>query len=112
MTAIRDAHDGILALADAIRAKRDAMNEIPVDHLGRPVIDDATKQLVREAFSIVPPDKNGALLVIAEHGADGEVHARAHLAFKIDDHWKVAGGLGWRLGEKRPAGWVGVEATW
>lgn len=48
-------------------------------------IADAVKRSITEAFLAVPDGKRGALLVIADaHGA------RAMVAARLDDHWKVA----------------------
>jgi hypothetical protein len=48
-------------------------------------IADAVKASINDAFRAVPDGKRGALLVIAdEHGA------RAMVAARIGDNWKVA----------------------
>lgn len=48
-------------------------------------IGDAVKASINDAFLAVPDGKRGALLVIAdEHGA------RAMVAARIGDNWKVA----------------------
>lgn len=42
-------------------------------------------QAILDAFRVVPDGKRGALLVIADQNG-----ARAHLAAKLGDNWKVA----------------------
>ena len=77
------------------------------DEFGRPLLSDAIKQSVADAFKAVPDDKRGALLVIAdEHGTRGV------LAAKINDHWKVAASGGFEWGEKKPSGYVAIEGSW
>lgn len=66
------------------------------------------KAQIADAFSVVPKGKRGALLVIV----DDRGVARGHLAAKLGDHWKVAGGGGFSFTEKRPFGFVGVEGAW
>lgn len=76
-----------------------------IDELGRPAITPDLKAAIDHAFDGV--QGRGALLVIAdEHGT------RAQLAGKLNDHWKVAGGGGMTWSEKKPYGFVGIEATW
>jgi hypothetical protein len=65
------------------------------------------KALIDDAFSLVPEGKRGALLVIAD-----EQGARAHLAAKLNDRWKVAAGLGVPWQGEKPSGWVAVQASW
>jgi hypothetical protein len=77
------------------------------DALGRPVVSEPIKAHIQAAFQAVPPGKRGALLIIAD-----ERGTRAHLAAKLGDHWKVAGGSGWTWGSTRPSGWVAIEGTW
>lgn len=76
------------------------------DH-GRPSVSSADLDRIREAFAQVPAGKRGALLVIAD-----ETGTRAHLAAAVGDHWKIAagGGVSWK--ERKPTGYVAVEATW
>ena len=76
------------------------------DSLGRAPIDHPIKQAISEAFKVVPPGKRGAMLVVSD-----ESGTRMHLAAKLGDNWKVAGGGGvtWDL---KPAGFVAVEASW
>ena len=82
------------------------------DPLGRPIVSAPIRAKIEEAFKVLPPSKRGALLVIAEATPDGRVEARAHLAAKLNDHWRVAGGAGWVYGEPRPSGYIAVEAAW
>jgi hypothetical protein len=79
-----------------------------LDALGRTPIADAIKRDIAAAFTAVPDGKRGALLVRAD--TDGT--AILHLAGRFGDHWKVAGGGGISLPEKRPHGYVAVEASW
>jgi hypothetical protein len=75
------------------------------DELGRPAITPDLKAAIDHAFDGV--QGRGALLVIAdEHGT------RAQLAGKLNGHWKVAGGGGMTWSEKKPYGFIGIEATW
>ncbi len=74
----------------------------------RPVITPEQKTTLRTYFADIPPKKRAALLVIAD--LDG--HARAMVAAKLGSHWKVAAGAGYTLGEKRPAGYVGLEGIY
>lgn len=72
----------------------------------RQSIDRETKRLIAESFAEVPEGKRGALVVIADrHGA------RAHLAAKLGDEWKVAfaAGTTW---EGRIEGKVAVLGSW
>lgn len=75
------------------------------DALGRPEVSDTIRQQIKSAFAIVPEHKRGAVLVMA----DGSGTATAHFAARIGGDFKVAAGAGWKLGEKRPAWYVGVD---
>lgn len=79
------------------------------DELGRPSISDEQRERIRKAFSAIPDGKTGAVLVIADTETKS---VRAQLAVNINGRWKVAGGGGWLLAEKRPSGWLAVEASW
>jgi hypothetical protein len=72
----------------------------------RPPISEQARQLVAQAFRAVPADKRGALLVIAD-----EQGARAHLAARLGDTWKVAftGGRAWS-GDVQAQ--VAIVGTW
>lgn len=83
------------------------MSTPTLDVLGRPALGDAIKAHISAAFQAVPPGKRGALLIIAD-----ETGTRAHVAARLGDHWKVAGGPGFEWGAKRPSGWIAVEAVW
>jgi hypothetical protein len=78
------------------------------DALGRTPIGDAVKRQITEAFTIIPEHKRSALLVRAD--LDG--NAVAQVAARFGDTWKVAAGAGVNLREKRPTGYVAVEAAW
>ena len=81
----------------------------PTDALGRQPIADGMKRKIDEAFRAIPPHKRGALIIIADTETKT---ARAHLAAKVGDHWKIAGGAGWVIPEKRPSGWIAIEGAW
>ena len=83
--------------------------ERQVDPLGRTPLADGMKRKIEEAFSVVPEGKRGAVLVI--HDIDTK-QTRAHLAARIGDEWKVAGGPSFDWDGKKPSGWVGVMRTW
>ena len=75
------------------------------DALGRQDVSPSIKASIENAF--VGVDGRGALLVIAD-----ETGTRAHLAAKLGDHWKVAGGGGVNWADTKPTGFVAVQATW
>lgn len=76
------------------------------DPFDRPEISEPIRQAIREAFAIVPEGKSSAVLAIVDtHGA------RLHVAWKVNDTWKVGGVVGVPLGGK-PYGSVAVEASW
>jgi hypothetical protein len=77
------------------------------DEFGRTPITDAMRQKIADTFTVVPEGKRGALVLIAD-----DKETRAVLAARINDRWKVAGGGGWVYAEKRPAGFIGIEAAW
>jgi len=55
----------------------------------RPPISDPIRAAIKDAFAIVPPDRSGAIIAIAdEHGA------RIHIAQKIGNAWQVGGQIG------------------
>jgi hypothetical protein len=69
-------------------------------------IGDAVRQSLADAFRAVPDGKRGALVVIAdEHGA------RAMVAARLGDHWKVAAGTStpWH---GSISGTVAIEGSW
>lgn len=75
------------------------------DDLGRPSIAPSIKDAIDHAFTGV--QGRGALLVIAdEHGTRGQ------LAAKLNGTWKVAGGGGIEWADKKPIGFVAIEAIW
>lgn len=76
-----------------------------LDPLGRPPIASAIKAAIDQAF--IGVDGRGALLIIAD-----DQGTRAHLAAKFGEHWKVAGGGGVAWADKKPTGFVAIEATW
>jgi hypothetical protein len=75
------------------------------DTLGRPDVAPSIREAIARAFDGV--EGRGALLMIAD-----ERGTRAHLAAKLADHWKVAAGGGFNWSEKKPSGFVAVEAVW
>jgi N-acetylglucosamine kinase-like BadF-type ATPase len=74
-----------------------------LDALGRTPIADGLKQQIAAELASIPEGKRGAIVFLGT--GDG---ARMYLAAKYD-RWKVAGGLGWMVGERRPSGHVSVE---
>ena len=82
-----------------------------LDEFGRPVISSKLRTSIANAFAQVPEFKTngtparGALLIIADETGE----ARAVLAAKLGDDWKVAGGAGYQWKEKKPSFFVGVE---
>lgn len=80
---------------------------IAFDPFARPMISEEAKSSLRDAFASLPPEKRAAILVIA----DLKGNARATVAAKLGEHWKVAAGAGYALGDKRPAGYVGIEGS-
>jgi hypothetical protein len=98
-------HDELLANMRAIEEGRSAPL---LDPMGRTPIANGMKAKVAEIFKAVPKGKRGALLVFA----DDDGNAQAHLAAKLGDSWKVAGGGGFNWKTKRPAGYIGVEGYW
>lgn len=83
------------------------------DDLGRPVVADAIRRQIAQAFLAIPQGKRGALLVLSDTETGD---ARGFLAADLGKHWKadwkVAAGGGIALNGKRPSGYVGVEAIW
>jgi len=75
-----------------------------LDALGRTPIADGLKQQIAAELAAIPEGKRGAVVFLGT--GDG---ARMYLAAKIEDRWKVAGGIGWMVGDKRPCGHVSVE---
>lgn len=80
----------------------------PLDDKGRPVISEADKARVSALWTTIPEGKKGALLVIAD--LDGS--ARMQVASRLGGSWKVGAGVGWKLDEKRPSGYIGIEGSW
>lgn len=76
------------------------------DALGRTPIADAIKAQIDAAFRVVPEDKRGALLVIAD-----ESGVRAHVAARIGERWKVAAGGG-RRWDGQVEGSVALMGVW
>lgn len=78
------------------------------DNLGRTPIADAVKRDIVKAFALVPDGKRGALLIVGTQ--DG---ATAHLAARINENWRVAGGVGvpW-IAPKQTTFFVAVEGSW
>ncbi len=65
------------------------------------------QQLANAVSDIVPPDKTGALVLVA--GAHG---VRFGVASKIGDHWTVAGDFGSDLKGQHVTGQVLLGASW
>lgn len=65
------------------------------------------KAAIADAFSALPDGKRVALLAIADvNGTRGVVAA------KIGEHWQVAAGTEFKWHEKKPSGYVAVQAIW
>ena len=79
------------------------MNETPGI---RPPITEPIRQAIRDAFAIVPEGKSSALLAIVDTNG-----ARLHVAWKVNDHWKVGAQVGIPFGGK-VEGSVAIEAVW
>lgn len=80
------------------------------DTLGRPNHPPETKFKISEALAQIPKGKRGSMLVYADSNGDAKFQLAAYL--DEGEHWKVAAGASYHLGEKRPAGYVAVEASW
>lgn len=76
------------------------------DELLRTPIADSVKRLIADSLEAVPAGKRGALLVIAD-----EQGARAMLAARLGEHWKVCagGGVPWH---GPITGQVAVMGSW
>lgn len=72
----------------------------------RQPIADSLKRQIAAHFAHLEPDKRGALLIIADTQG-----ARAHLAAKLNDHWKVAAEAGVPWGGPVHAA-VYVQGAW
>jgi hypothetical protein len=79
------------------------------DHLGRPVLAEGMKRQIEAALTLIPAGKRGALIVLAD--AESKT-ARAYVAARLNDHWKVAAGAGVPWDGRKPEGWVGVMGAW
>jgi hypothetical protein len=82
-------------------------SDVPLDPFGRTPIADGMKRQITDTFAMVPEGKRGALLVVAD-----EQGARAVLAAKFGEHWKIAGGGGVPWTGEKPTGWIGVIGSW
>jgi hypothetical protein len=76
------------------------------DPFNRPPISGPIKQAINDAFAAVPEGKTSALLGIVD--ANG---ARMHVAWKVNETWKVGAVVDVPFGGK-PSGYVAVEASW
>lgn len=72
----------------------------------RKSIDAQTKRAVSEALAEIPPGQTGALIVIADQNG-----ARAQMAWKINDRWKVANEVG-STWHGKVEGRVAVVGSW
>ena len=72
----------------------------------RTPISDAIRDSLSDAFKAVPDNKRGALVVIAD-----EQGARAMLAAKLGDNWKVAAGVS-KPWDGPVTGSVAIMGTW
>lgn len=76
------------------------------DPFGRPPIAEPIRNAIRDAFAEVPDGKSSAVLAIVDPNG-----ARLHVAWKVNDTWKVGAVVGVPKGGK-PFGYVTVEAVW
>lgn len=85
------------------------MSDTPrVDALGRPTIAEQMKARISAEFATIEPGKRGAVVILVDESGV----ARAHLAAKLGDSWKVAAGAGFALREKKPVGFIGIMGSW
>jgi hypothetical protein len=78
-----------------------------LDARGRPEISNWMKAKIERELAAIPDGKRGALVVIGD-----EQGARAHLAARIGDRWKVAAGAGVDWMNRKPRGEIAVEYAW
>lgn len=90
-------------MADAITISEPLFS---TDHHDRPLVPSETKDRINVAFSALPADKRGALLILVD-----EKGARAHFAARLGDHWKVAAGAG-KPWDGPVHAEVAIEASW
>lgn len=79
-----------------------------LDELSRPSISEQVKARINREFAVVPEWKRSALLLIVDESGV----ARAHLAARIGDTWKVAAGGGFAIRERKTSGYVGIIGAW
>jgi len=84
------------------------MSDEPSDPFNRPPITGPIRQAIADAFAVVPEGKHSAILAIADLGT-GE--ARLHVAWKVNETWRVGAQVGISK-ELKPDGYVAVEASW
>jgi hypothetical protein len=65
------------------------------------------REAIAQHLATIPEGKRGALLVIAD-----DKGARAHLAARLGDNWKVAFEAGRPWVGKKPEGAVMLEGSW
>jgi hypothetical protein len=70
-------------------------------------LTDATKARIDTALSVIPEGKRGALLLVAD-----EQGTRAYLAARLGDHWQLAAGAGVAWEDRKPYGFVALQASW
>lgn len=67
-----------------------------------------SRAAIAEALQTIPEGKRAAVIV----SADAQGNAVATFAAKYGEHWKLAAGATYYLGETRPSGYVGIEGSW
>lgn len=77
------------------------------DSFGRTPLADGMKRQIEDMFSVVPTQKRGALIVIAD-----ERGARLQVAAKLNGTWKVAAGAGVTIEGWKSSAWIGLIGIW
>jgi hypothetical protein len=73
----------------------------------RTPIADSLRRQIAQQLDALPEDKRGALVIVADdHGA------RAHLAARLGEGWKIAFEAGKAWDEPAPTWSVGVAGAW
>ena len=89
------------------------MPTLPVETLdarGRTPISTGMKaQLAADLALLDGATRNGRPVRCAGVLVGDETGARLLIAAKLGDSWKIAGGAGWQVGEKRLNGHIGIE---
>lgn len=79
------------------------------DPLGRTPISAGMKAIIADAFKEIPEGKRGAVLIVHDFGTNT---TKAHLAARIGDSWKIAGGAAVPWEGKKPSGFLSIGGSW